>query len=522
MSFMAAFMRIRASLGGMTLAAAVLAGACSAQALAEAPAAPFAAPFAAVVFEDDPGLDTETLLSAYRDALGQAPTAELIRQIESGLVQRYRTEGYLDPAPRLVGSHDAAGILVMEMREPRVDGIHIDGREHLDTPEFVALVHELRAITPLGRSDFAAWLAKVNAHGYAVRGNLIRSSSDPHLYLAILRGDARRWHGIAHVDNRGPEQFGHEIAQVSVGYRWTRPGLGQVRLDVAAAADIDRLNYVGVAGTHQVRDRGDGLRWKTARSSSRLPTVDGSRHVDYDRARSELAYHLPLDRRTRQNADLSFGLRSYDLDQELDDGRALRRDRIRALWLGYRLVLATQTGQRHELGLAIDQGIDALGASLWPDGADQTFSVIDADYTFRTRVGESWLASANVSGQFSGDRLPSSERFFIGGRELGGAFDPATLSGDRGLGARARLQRSVVLAALAEPLTFYGYYDHGWVWSNDDARPADDAGSAGLGVAGQTRGLSWELELGVPVREPTTPTLLDDDPRLFFSLTQRF
>lgn len=515
MTFPAVTAQIRASLGQLALALCLAAGACGAQATLPQ------APFAAVVFDDDPGLDAETLLSAYQDTLGQVPTAGLIERVQAELVRRYRAEGYLDPAPRLVSRHDAAGILVMEMREPRVDGIHINGREHLDTPEFVALIRELRAITPLRRADFADWLARANARGYAVRGNLVRSSSEPHLYVAILHAEGRRWHGIAHVDNRGPEQFGHEIAQVSLGYRWPRPGLGQIRLDVAAAAEVDRLRYAGVAGAHQLRDRGDGVRWKYARSKSQLPTVDGTRHVDYDRERAELAYALPLTRQTRKSADLTVGLRSYDLDQQLDDGRDLRQDRIRAIWLGYRLVAATENGQRHEVGVAVDQGIDALGASLWPDGADQEFTVIDADYTYRTRLGEAWMATASLSTQFSDDRLPNTERFFVGGRELGGAFDPATLSGDRGLGARARLQRALTLAALSEPLTAYAYYDHGWVWSNDD-RPADDAGSAGIGVSGLMRGLSWELELGIPVQNPETPTLLDDDPRVFFSLTQRF
>jgi hypothetical protein len=35
-------------------------------------------------------------------------------------------------------------------------------------------------------------------------------------------------------------------------------------------------------------------------------------------------------------------------------------------------------------------------------------------------------------------------------------------------------------------------------------------------------GLSWSLEVGVPVLKPNTPTLLEDDARVFFSLTQKF
>lgn len=481
-----------------------------------------AAPFAGVLFQDGPQMDAEALLPAYRDALGRPITAGLVDQVQAGLIAQYRAGGYLDPAPRLIRQHEAAGLMVLEMREARVGGVHIDGREHVDTAEFATLIRELRAIAPLKRADFSAWLARVNARGYAVRGSLVRSSAEPHLYLASLHSAGRRWYGVAHLDNRGPEQFGHEIAQLSVGYRWPNPGLGQIRVDVASAADPDRLRYAGVAGAHQLRSRGDALRWKYARSESQLPVVNGTRHVDYDRERAELAYGMPLTRRTRRSADLSVGLSSYDLDQHLDDGRAIREDRIRTAWLGYRTVVAAGAGVRHELGVTARQGIDGLGTSLWPDTADADFTAVDASYGYRTPVGDDWRAYGDLSMQISGDRLPSSERFFIGGRELGGAFDPATLSGDQGLGARAGLERTFQVLALAAPLTAYAYYDHGWVWSNDDTRPADDAGSTGLGVKGQVGGLSWGLELGVPVVKPETPTLLDDDPRLFFSLTQRF
>src|SRR5690606_3345664 len=105
-----------------------------------------------------------------------------------------------------------------------------------------------------------------------------------------------------------------------------------------------------------------------------------------------------------------------------------------------------------------------------------------------------------------------------GGRSLGGAFDPATLSGDRGLGVRVGLDRSFTVRG--REITGYVYYDHGWVRSVERTRPADDAGSMGFGARGALGRLSWSLELGVPAEKPETPTLLEDDPRLFFSLTQ--
>lgn len=481
-----------------------------------------AAPFAALMFEDAPALSPHELQAAYQGALGDTLDDALAEQVADALVDHYQARGYLAPAPRPVRRHDPAGVLVMELREPRVTRVQVNGREHVDDDGFWALVRELRATRPLSRAAFDAWLRRANGFGFAVRGSLIRDSAEPHEYVASLQVDQRRWSGLVHVDNRGPAQLGHEIAQLSVNYRFPREALGQVRVDVAAAVDHERLRYAGASGSHRLAARGERLRWKYARSESTLPVVDTSRSVDYDRERAEVGVVVPLTRRTRERRDLAIGLRSYDLDQFLDDGRRLRRDRIRAVQLGYDAIVATGSGARHSVEALISRGIDGLGASLWPEGAEGDFSTVTAEYGYRRRLGDAWQWHSDVTVQVSGDRLPASERFFIGGRNLGGAFDPATLSGDQGLGVRVGLERSLPLPALARPLTAFVYYDHGWVWSNDDTRPADDAGSTGAGLRGRVGDLDWSVEVGVPVRSPETPSLLEDDTRVFFALSQRF
>ncbi|MEQ8860477.1 MAG: ShlB/FhaC/HecB family hemolysin secretion/activation protein [Pseudomonadales bacterium] len=481
-----------------------------------------AAPFAALMFDDGSEFTPEDLLPVYRHDLGGPLNAALAGRVARELAAHYQTQGYLPPAPKLLRLHEAAGVLVMEMREARVSRVQLDGRENVDDARFWTLVSELRSMQPLSQSGFDAWLERARSLGLAIRGSLIRESAQPHEYVASLQVDPRRWGGFVHVDNRGPEQLGHEIAQVSLNYRFDREALGQYRLDVAAAVDHERLRYVGVSGRHRTSARGDRLLWRYAQSESTLPVINTTRTVDYERKRAEIGYAVPLARRTRQHADLHFGLRSYDLDQYLDDGRPLRRDRIRALQVGYDLIVATEIGSRHSFNALLSRGIEGLGASLWPDGAEADFAVWTLDYGYRRRLDDAWQLWGGLSTQISGSRLPTSERFFIGGREFGGAFDPATLSGDEGAGARVGLERLLELSFFDQPLTAFAYYDHGWVWSNDAAGSRDDAGSAGLGVRGRLAELSWTLELGLPVLSPETATLLNDETRLFFSLTQRF
>lgn len=477
------------------------------------------APFSGVMFEDAPAFAPDALMPVYRRSLGEPLTERLSERLSLDLIAHYQGHGYLPPAPRLVRVHEQAGILVMEMREPHVARVRLDGREHVDDPAFWSLVQELRGTRPMSRAAFDAWLRRANRFGFAVQGSLMRAARDSPEYVASLRIADRRWQGMMHLDNRGPGQLGHEVAQLSFVHRWPREALGHLRLDAAAAVDHERLRYLGISGGHRLRERGDGLQWSYARSESTLPIPDTARAVDYRRERAEVELRVPLVRRVRQRAEVSLGLRSYDFDQFLDDGRRLRRDRIRAAELGYALTLAGDA-RRHVVELDLSQGLTGLGASLSPPGAEADFTVLTGRYRYSRRLAASWKVWSDLQVHASADVLPASERFFVGGRSLGGAFDPATLSGDQGLGARIGIDRALHLAG--QPVTAFAYYDHGYVWSNDDERPGDDAGSVGLGVRGTYRKLSWSLEVGVPARQPETPSLLEDDPRAFFSLTQRF
>lgn len=503
--------------GRLRAAAAALLAWCSAAAAS--------APFSGMVLEDAPALGPADLLPAYADLLGQPMSDRLVVDVSGRLTRLYRDGGYFDPAPRVVRRLDAAGVLVLEVREPALADVRVNGREHVQDPDFWLLVRELQALRPLGPGAFDDWLARANSLGVPVQGRLARSSSAPHQYVASLTVTERRWHGLAYIDNRGPEALGREIAQLSVGYRAVRPWVGQLRVDAAVAVDPDELTYVGAAGEHRITTGGTLLRWRAAHSTSTLPVAGTERSVDHDRRRAVLDVAVPMARQTRVFADLNLALHGYDLAQDLDDGQALRRDRIRAAAVSFDGAYAPDSRQRHRLTASVTQGLDGLGAKTWTrndfDPVDGDFLVGRMDYRYQRQLDARWRAAADLHLQASGDRLPTSERFFIGGGRLGGAFDPATLSGDDGVGARLTIERTVAIDGVPFALTAFGYLDHSYVRSNG-ARPSDDAGSVALGARGVRRGLSVTLEVALPVVSPQTPSLIDDDARLLFSVSQRF
>ncbi len=368
--------------------------------------------------------------------------------------------------------------------------VHVDLPELADEAGFPALVRELQQIRPLSRAAFDDWLVRANGLGYAVQGSLVRLEAGSSAYLASLHVTSRRWQGLVHLDNRGPTVLGREIAQLSLAYGGQGRPLRFVRLDVAAATDDERLHYAGLSGRHRLGGRGADLGWSYARSESALPVAGTGRSVEYQRERAEIDVHMPLVQRARMRAEVKVGLRSYDLDETLDEGRSLESDRIRALEAGYDLVLAGRAHARHSLALTISRGATALGASLEPAGPEPDFISLKGTYDFWRRLGAAWHLKATVEFQASPDRLPASERFFVGGRSLGGAFDPATLSGDQGLGARLTVERT--LSPLERSVTAFAYLDDGYVRGRmvkrtTRAPPAWECGASSAGSGG-----SWK------------------------------
>ncbi|MGE0622025.1 MAG: ShlB/FhaC/HecB family hemolysin secretion/activation protein [Pseudomonadales bacterium] len=482
--------------------------------------------FSGVLFEDGPALSPVDLLPAYRQQLGSPLDEGLQTRLPDAFIRHYRSAGLLPPAPRVVAIREDAGIVVMAVQEARVSQVRVNGSEPERDSEFWLLVRELKEIRPLSRAAFDAWLDRVNRAGFAVQGSLTRAAPHSHHYLATLTVAERRWHVLLHLDNRAPEELGREVAQASVGYRFTDARLGYLRLDTAAAIDTDRLRYFGAYGEHRLRRRGESIRWRYSSSESSLPVENRDIDVDYERSQLDADIVIPLARRLRLFSDLGVGLHTYDLDQAIDSGVTLRRDRIRALQLAWNLAVARGNRHLHKLTVEARQGLDAFGALLWPEGsgvaAELDFLLADLSYRYQLRLATEWRLLFDLQAQVSADRLPSSERFFVGGNRFGGAFDPATLSGDLGLGGRITAERALPVPWLHSPLLGFAYYDHAYVWSNDGVRTADDAGSAGIGIRGAMGGLSFSLEGAVPVQQPETPTLLEDEPRLYFSISQRF
>jgi hemolysin activation/secretion protein len=479
---------------------------------------------AGVMFDGVSAYTPEDLLPLYRDSLGAPFDADLQTRIAAQLCAQYERDGFLAPSVEMIDTKAHPGVLVYSVHEAAVRQVSVDGRSYAVDPRFWQAVADLQGTQPLKEHTFDEWLTRVNhLDGIDVHGALEPIANG---YAADLRVAPNRVTGLVHVDNRAPESVGYEVMQAQIAYRYSDAHPGQVYAAAAVAADIDRLKSGIVGGSHGVSVGGSALEWSYNRSTSQLPNPYASGDDDYDRERATAGLRVPLYRDAAVRVDGWTTTQMYDVDQRDSTGSLVSRDRIRSVELGTSLsALGSQT-RRHDVTFAIARGLDAFGATaLEAPGVPQP----DLDYWRYTlayqlvqQFDALWSATLGFEGQTSNDRVPTSERFFIGGRQLGGAFDPASVSGDRGFGARIEVARYVGVPRVPTPLQTYVYCDYGRTESNDSLEPSDDAASVGAGFRVGLGKLSADLEVATPIIDPQTNPLADVGTRVFFSLTQRF
>ncbi len=479
---------------------------------------------AGVVFHGVTAYSPEATLALYRQDLGAPVDASLAERVAGRVIDRYESDGYLSPSVT-TDFHADSRILLVTVREASVGHVNVIGKDHVRNAMFWEEVESLRQQRPLRGDTFRRWLADVNAlDGTAVVGSMMPVRSGQSDYLVSLSVAPTRWSGLVHVDNRAAESLGYEIVQGQIGYRFANPLAGYISGSGAVALDHDRLRFGALSGVHELLEGRTSVQWSHSRSTSRLPTNEGSQN-EYERARSSVGLRHSLHRVTASRLDVIANFQRYDVRQTERTGQLLRDDRVRSIDIGFGLSGIDSDGRRHDVSVRLARGLDVMGAEVYEapgyEGSDLTYTRADLTYRVVQRFRDRWQAQLALQGQISGDRLPSSEQFLIGGRQLGGAFDPASVAGDEGIGGRFEIARDAGSVPLLGQLQTYGYYDHGFSRSNSTAGASDDASSMGIGLRLGAGKFNGSLEVAVPIEKPRTNELADAGTRVFFTLSHR-
>lgn len=220
--------------------------------------------------------------------------------------------------------------------------------------------------------------------------------------------------------------------------------------------------------------------------------------------------------------NLAFDISQTEVDTNVAGASVTQSiDNLRIVRLGENLTFQDDTLGLGQTGanlfnLTVHQGLSGLGAQFDPAsraGARLDFTKLSGELT---RVQDLFQAGnfqfalkLSAGGQYSGDILPSSEKYFLGGTRYGRGFFSGEVTGDSALGTTVELQ---VNTSTDVPwhigLQPYVYYDNGWSWDNGTdptTTLSQHLSSTGVGVrAAFTPQISGELELAHRfTRQPT-------------------
>lgn len=495
----------------LILAALVLT---AADASAEEPA------LGAVVFDGVTAFSAPQLIPLYAERLGESTDSQLKTRLSTVIRDYYIDQGFLSPAVQLRTHPENAHILVAEVTEPRITKVQLTG----GTVDLRAAVRDrlspLQERAPVSQQDIKRFTrALESAVGVRLTTTIEQIAPGQHRIAYTLNPEI---HGELTYSAEGSQTLGKHMVAGKV--RVTGLGAGIREIYLFGLHTVESSGY---------RNLGAGLSYNATETDTVNADVSSSRAVPqnqrtdpertYERIWSQLRWrHRLLDSTAfTLSLDSSLMLRDYTrergTDTEVDE-------QLRMASLGA-LAYAKHTGRLSRFGVSGRMGVDNFGAkrsgSRVNESLDLDFQILHAFYTLWQELPADLSLKLDLSGQYSSDNLPYSQRFSIGGNNIALAYEPGEFSGDSGLGSKLELRRSFISDHWLPGTRWVPYVYYGAARAYQNQSGDRESGAAtGAGLRLLSRKVSAYIEVGKPLT--TASTYKDNDLRLTGRLTTYF
>jgi hemolysin activation/secretion protein len=453
-------------------------------------------------------LPNAALLPLVSDLAGQTVTLARIEQARLALLSAYREAGFAFAAVA-AGLTPASGgaALGFTVTEGYVAEVRIEGDVGPAATQVLRFLEPLRAYRPLRASDLERALLLVSdIPGMTVRGLLRPIPGEEGALQLVAQVSRSPVSGYVGIDNRAYRLIGPWQA-IAVGSINAASELGERTELVLYGAENERQLFGQVSSQFFIG--GSGLRFQGFAGVGRAQPGGTLADIGYtgDTRGVGLGLAYPVIRSRSMN--LLTGVQFEAFESTVDTGTGnsrarSSRDVVRALrlfadgsmlddWLGLGLP-ATNTGF-----VRFSQGLPGLGASandatdVGRFGAEFNFSRIQAEIQrtqplFSLSEDVTLGVQALIAGQWSGNVLPSSEKFYLGGNRLARGFYSGQVTGDSAIAAAFELQLDIrnelpdlAFGAVNVPTQIYAFYDWGQTFENN-TDPDRNVASFGGGV----------------------------------------
>ena len=487
-----------------------------------------------VVFNGLKGASSEEMRATWTPYAGTEQPVAVLCEIRDAAATLLRNKGYL-AAVQVPTQRIENGVVRMETLFARITTVRARGQTDGAEAKLAAYLGKLTEDEYFDRNKAERYLLLArDLPGYNVQLTLKPAGTGPGELVGEVAVLRRRYSLDATVQNLAARETGRWGGQLRAQL-YGLTGLGDVTsLAFYTTPDFEEQRILNLA--HSFRPGAEGL------------TIDGqftyawtrpdiSDDPDAPELKAKTLFwsvgaRYPFVR--SQSSNLWGGAGFDFVDQKVHFFEPLSRDKLRVLWLRANWDAIDLTSRRPKWNVnamvELRKGLDIFDAS---DGDDEVppsrfdgkadALVLRAAASGELALGRDLAFAVSPRAQLAFDPLLSFEEFTAGNYTVGRGYDPATLSGDSGVGVLAEIRgpRLMPLKRSRLALQPYLFGDAAWVWNKNDGVGSDRLTSAGGGVRAE---LSDRLRLDTSLAVPLEKTGFDNrkgDVRLLVTLTGR-
>src|SRR5262245_60930100 len=253
------------------------------------------APLTAAVIRGSSVYPPEQLFATYRAELGR-PTDSTRAQVVIGAVKDlYERDGYSRPEVRTSEERPAAGIMQLEVVEPRIAGVVVEGEPGPHRRRLEELASQLERMQPIRRAEVQRVLGEMRAlPGLSLVANTRRDDADRNAYEIAVNATFDPVEGVAGLSNRGTEEIGPVFVNGQVVTNGWLSGREKLGLLLTSATEVDEYRGIGAFVDAPVNSHGTRAFLLAFGSVAEPSLPPGMPRDEYHRERATLRITHPL------------------------------------------------------------------------------------------------------------------------------------------------------------------------------------------------------------------------------------
>lgn len=468
-------------------------------------------------------LPRATLDAATAPYIGQALTQENLQKIANAISATYTKSQISFFSVTVPRQSIVDGELAVQILEGRIAQYTLR-QETASTPTHLiaAQMDRLMRDRPTHKSQLERTLSLLrDIPGQTVDAQL-RTTAKPDELLLDLGVKRQQVEVSLNVNNNGVTNVVSGVqAQVAIQVNGGLREGDSTRVAAYLPFQPDRYQFYSLSHTTPLGANGTtlGLSGAHVRTRTRGTDIRGTA------TQAGIAVSHPLIRSYQKNLSLGVSL----------DGINSNNYFLDTAFGGFRTRVLRGSGNWSSVGKkggyaisgSVSQGLDALGARAFEGYSEKSFTKANLQAVAVSELSKSTAIKLTARGQYSNDRLPTTERFALGGEGAGMAFLIGDLTAERALAGSVEVSWKVprVIPGPTDKngLTVFAYADGAVARSLARQRfaiPQQDfsLASAGGGVRLSVGGWSASAQVAVPVKVPNR--FVERKTRFFFGISR--